>query len=580
MSAIIFWIDLSSTDAKRLKYRQYLSKAMASAEVEKQSPLSLEVKIVDFEDRPLCPSCNNPMIICSHSTPSPVIGFEGTYATKYIEYTCGDRACPHCKKKKYRAPNPWRVDRHKYDLEIETEVAHHHFHEKKTYQEIQDTLKKQWGIEISQKTIGNIILRYETACKLESEGQISGESQKNGGVFIGIDTMAPVKGEEKHIAAIDHYSGRTLVVEPVSSENTDVHIAFQEKLKRFTENHKIQVLGFMSDDHVAQRTAIRSVWGPTMKHCRCRFHFEKRILEGPFNLNRKLKTKAIARIRKIWYVKQYREGKLQAIANSKVWAYLEEVIEDLITLQTWKTKRNDTTFESLLFYERLADLYQVLRQLENQLSLLPNKAYPSEQKRLELLLSELEAILASRKQDYEDLLRIKRYHEQMKIILDAHAESSRVGLDKLMAFAKELEALVNVGKITCDEEKDYIEKLCAFVFDRGASLFHYRAIKNANNTNNPQETKFKTIKYGIRRTQGIVSGSQYLQNHANYLLFVDPDASREEIHRILMQADYKAIAQILKEDRTVRKRPLLKIKDNTKWAFRKKAYGAKLLEIK
>lgn len=46
----------------------------------------------------------------------------------------------------------------------------------------------------------------------------------------------------------------------------------------------------MSDDHVAQRTAIRSIWGSTMRHCRCRFHFEKRILEGPFNLNRKLKT--------------------------------------------------------------------------------------------------------------------------------------------------------------------------------------------------------------------------------------------------------------------------------------------------
>ncbi len=129
------------------------------------------------------------MIICSHSTPSSVIGFEGLYYTEYIEYTCGDSDCTHYKKKKYRAPNPWRVDRHRYDCEVEAAVVHQHFQEQKTYQEIEMFMKLQYGMKISQRTIGNIMNRYEIACKLAHEKNFSTEFKKNGGIFIGVDTI-------------------------------------------------------------------------------------------------------------------------------------------------------------------------------------------------------------------------------------------------------------------------------------------------------------------------------------------------------------------------------------------------------
>ena len=446
---------------------------MSSAEARNQSNLILEIKIVDFEKRPVCQSCKNPLIICSHSTPSPVIGFEGMYYTKYREYTCGDEDCPQHRNKKFRAPNPWRVDRHKCDLEVEAEVVHLRFKEKKTGQEIQEILVKNYEIQICEKTVGNICFRYEMANKLENERQIGAESQKTSGILVEVDAMAPVKGEDKHITAIDQYSNRTLLVEQVCSENTDVHIAFQEKLKNFIDQHNLEVVGFMSDDHVPQRNAIRNVWGPEMKHCRCRFHFEKRILEEPFKLNRSLNSKVKARLRKIWYVIQYRAGNLKPIENSKVWAYLLAVIEDLVTLQTWKTKRNDTNLESIIFYSRVDELYQLLLQLQTQLSALPTTTYSRETRRLRILLKHLQAILTDYKQQYEDLLRIKGYQAKVKTILDAHEEPSEVGLKKLTELAKDLETRLNSGKITCDAEKNYIEKLCAFVFDRGESLFHY-----------------------------------------------------------------------------------------------------------
>ena len=552
---------------------------MASAVAKNQVSLLSEIKIVDFEERPICHSCKGPMIICSHSTPSPVIGFEGIYSTKYIEYTCGDIDCSQYKRKKYRAPNPWRVDRHKYDCEVEAAVIHQRFKEQKTYQEIETLLDSQYGIKIPPKTIGNIINRYEFTCKLEQEENFSSAFKKNGGIFIGIDTMAPLKGEEKHIVAIDHYTRHTLLVERVQSENTENHIAFQKKLKVLTRQHKIKVLGFMSDDHVAQRKAIQTVWGSKMKHCRCLFHFQKRIMLEPFNLNSRLKTKVTARIRQVYYVKQFREEKLDSVENSEVWQYLLETIKDLAALQQWKTKRNDTALESILLYERLRDIYRLLKTLENQLAPTPVANYRVEKRRLKLLIRVVKAILTDYKQDYDDLLRIKGYQLQLKQILEAHEESSKEGLVKLGAFTAMLEARLKTGEVRCEAEKCYIEQLCAFVYDRGESLFQYRDIKNANNTNNVQETKFKALKHGVRRTQGTATGARYFQSHAKYMLYVDPNATPEEIRQILLRADYKAVARIMKEERALRKRPLSQIKDKNKWNARKKELKEKLRGI-
>jgi hypothetical protein len=544
---------------------------MSFAEARNQPNLVSEIRLVDFEERPMCQSCKNPMIICSHSTPSPVIGFEGTYYTKYREYTCGDLDCSQYRKKKFRAPNPWRVDRHKCDIEVETQVVNQRFNEKKTYQEIQEALERTHGIEISEKTVGNIIARYEIACKGGNKEEILNAFKTNGGVFIGVDAMAPLKGEDKHIVAMDHFTKHTMLVKRVRSENTEVHKTFQRNLKKIMDQNKIKVLGFMSDDHVAQRKAIRSVWGAKMKHCRCRFH--------PFNLNRRLKTKAKAHLRKIGYVKHYREGNLKPIEHSKVWTYLFEIIKDLVALQTWKNKRNDTNLESVMFYERLQDIYHLLINLKAKLTPLPENHHKREKQRLEILLKHLEAILHKYKQAYEDLIRIKAYQGKVKEILDAHEEPGKVGLEELTKLAGILALHLSLGKVTCDAEKDYIEKLCSFVFDRGKSLFQYRDIKNADNTNNVQEMKLKTMKHTIKRTQGAASASQYLQGHAKYMLFVDPNASPEKIRQILMHADYKAIAKIMKEDRAQRRRPLARIKNKKRWDSRKKSFKEKLQKL-
>jgi len=552
---------------------------MASTSTEAKPAFLLKRILIDFDERPLCQRCQMPMIICSHSSPSKVVGLEGIYYTEYREYTCGDTDCSQYRRKKYRAPNPWRTDRHKYDHEVEAEVARQRFKEKRTYQEIETMMVQHYGIKISQKTIGNILRRYEIICELEQHANFENKFKPNGGVFIGIDAMAPLKGEDKHIVAIDHFTQQPLLVERIKSENTETHVAFQKNLKKLLRHHKIKVLGFMSDDHVAQRNAIQKVWGPHVKHCRCLFHFQKRILLETFKLNSKLKTKAKARIRRIHYVKFFREEKLDPIEHSPVWEYLVEILKDLVALQEWKNKRNDTDLESIAFYKRLVDIYHLLTALKRRLASTAGSSISSIETRLDLLTRDVKAILGEFQRDYEALVQIKSYQNELKQILEAHEESSQIGLDMLVLFAEKLEVRLKNNTITCEAEKYYIQQLCSFVYDRGKSLFQYRDIDHASNTNNPQELKFKTLKHTLRRTQGMATGPHYFQHHAKSLLYVDPDSSREEIRQMLVRADHKKVAQIMKEEQARRKRPLSRIKNEKKWAARKKKLKEKLQEI-
>jgi hypothetical protein len=391
--------------------------------------------------------------------------------------------------------------------------------------------------------------------------------------------MAPLKGEEKHIVAIDHFTRQILLVERVRSENTETHLLFQKKLKKIARQHKIKVLGFMSDDHVAQRKAIRLVWGAKMKHCRCFFHFQKRIMLEPFNLNRRLKTKAKARLRDIYYVRQFREDTLDPIDNSEVWLILLELIKDLAALQNWKNKRNDTNLESITFYKRLSDIYLLLKTMETRLAPSFETAYKREKRRLKFLIKEVGSILKELQQDYEVLLRIQGYQNELKQIIDAQEDSSQEGLEKLVTLAERLEARMKAGLVTCDAEKSYIEQFCSFVYDRGESLFQYRDIKDASNTNNTQELKFNTVKHTVRRTQGTATSAHYFQHHAKYMMYIDPNRSREEIRQMLLRSDPKAVAKIMKEERALRKRPLARIKNQDKWEARKKQLKEKLQKI-
>ena len=540
----------------------------------------VQTKVLDFSERPTCLRCGSAKNICSHSKPSLIKGLQENYYIVFKEYTCTNKSCSECRKHKERPLNPYRAPRHRFDYDVESMICQQRFKYFKNYREIKDYLKRHHDLLISQKTVGNIIKQYEIACKLRNVDEVFKELRKNGGTLIHIDAMAPLKGEIKHVVAMDHFTGRTVLVEKVKSENTKNHVKFQQKLKLMLRNNGVEVLGFISDDHVAQRNAIQEVWGKKMKHSRCLFHFMKRIMNKPFELNRNLLTKARAKLRRIYPVKFFREEKGVLTGKGQISTYLNMLINDLSELTKWRNKANDTELNSITFYERLQDIHQAIVQLKEIIN-----------KNLELTLEKQEAtvlnsldgnlkrILHENKSKYEELRRIRKYHEQVKEILEAHEESSKVGLKKMKKLVKELQNKARPPNKPGIIERDFINQLATFILDRGKSLFHYRDIKNAPRTNNMQENRFKELKYQLKRTQGRQAASKYLQTHGEYLFHVDPNASLDEIKEILMTADHAKIAEIMKQEREAKRSRLFQIKDNAKWDEIKGIYYKKLQEF-
>ena len=461
------------------------------------SPI-VETKVLDFSERPICPKCESSKNICSHSKPSLVVGLEEKYYIVFKEYTCTNKGCSEYKKHKERPLNSFRAPRHRFDYDVETTICRQRFVYFKNYREIKVYLEINHGILISQKTIGNIIKQYEHACKLRGVDLVFEDLKKSGGILIHIDAMAPLKGENKHVVAMDHFTGRTVLVEKVKSENTRNHVKIQQKLKKLLKDNDIEVLGFMSDDHVAQRNAIQVVWGKNMKHSRCLFHFTKRILNKPLELNRTLLAKARSKLRKIYPVKFFREEKGVLSGKGRVSTYLNLLTEDISELSNWKNKPNDTELSSLIFYERMQDIHETILLLKEYLTKNPKiKLKKKESTVLTSLDENLRIILQENKSKYEELTRIKKYHDDVKVILDAHKESSKIGLKKMKKLVKRLQLKARPPNKMGAVERDFVHQLATFILDRGKSLFHYRDIENAPRTNNMQENRFKELKYQL-----------------------------------------------------------------------------------
>ena len=542
---------------------------------------TIETRILDFIERPTCQKCGSLKNICSHSKPSLVTGLEEKYYIVFKEYTCTNKACSEYKKHKVRSLNPYRAARHRFDYEIESVICQQRFKYYRNYREIKNHLEFNHGVSVSQKTIGNIIKGYEFSCKMHGIDQVFKELKKNGGAFIHIDAMAPLKGESKHVVAMDHFTRRIVLVEKVKSETTKNHVKIQQKLKKLLKCNNIEVLGFMSDDHRAQRKAIKEVWGKKMKHSRCLFHFTKRILNKPFELNRTLLAKARSKLRKIYPVKCFREEKGVLTGKGRVSNYLNLLTEDLSELSNWKNKPNDTELNSLLFYERMQDIHETILLLKEYIA--KNPKIKLKKKEITVLTSldgNLKVILEENKSKYDELTRIKKYYEKVRVILEAHKESSKIGLKKMKKLVKELQLKTRSPNKMGAVERDFIHQLATFILDRGKSLFHYRDIENAPTTNNLQENRFKELKYQLKRTLGKQAASKYLQTHGENLFYVDPNASLEEIKEILMTADHEKIRELMKQEREARKKKrLAKIKNDEKWEAIKEDYDKKLQEI-
>lgn len=574
-----------------------------------QSNLALVTYTVDFTERPVCNECNTPMNVHSYSKLSEKVGLHENYYVRFKYYICENHKCPSCRKNKIRAKNPYNASGHIYDYEVEAKICEIHFKGVKNLGEIKGHFLITYGIDISDRKIGEVIRQYEIASKYENSTVVIEEIKKNGGSLILVDAIHPRKGERMIIAAKDFFSGRTIYDLRVKTQKFEVQRKFHEKLKQIMEENEITVLGIMSDDHKSQRMAIKDVWGDQIPHCSCHFHFFKQIMEKPLELHSRLVKNIRKGLRKITWVENFRKGDLKLDGERQISQYLEKFIKDLFALTKWKTGRNNFRLDAAEYYDRTMFYYEYLLKLKNGTYKHGIILNSQEGRILRGLILRLRNILDENRTNYEEINSILISIRKIEEILNNHGEKEEKGLEALEKILEVLRERQETEKELGKCEKHFIKELVDFVSDRGQTLFNYRRvnaeyikynkdlqkkIRNAktqeeiNNiknklyvpkTNNDLELMFKLIRYFLKRTLGQHNANRYLLAHGEYILFVDMDASFEKIKQILMTADYKVISEEIKRNMRSKLTRFNIIKDREKFESVKKEYEKMLAEI-
>ena len=568
----------------------------------KQEDLAPITYIIDFKERPVCPSCNTPMNINSYSTPSKRIGLYSVYCTIYKYYMCEHPGCPNLRKKKVRAVNTRCAPYHQFDYEVAAKICELHFKGLKNLGEIETHLKITYNIKISKSTIGTIVRRYEVASKYENESIAIEEMKKNGGALICIDAIHPYNGAKLLLAARDFYTGRIIYVKKVKTQKVEVQEAFQKTLKQIMEENEITVLGIMSDDHKSQRIAIKNVWGDLVPHCSCLFHFYKQIMHKPLELHSKLIKTLRKALRRITWVEYFRKGELNLDEARPISRYIKRFIKDLFAFTSWKIGRNNLNLDAKIYFERIFDFHGELSKLKKEID--ANQIALNKQERTILLklLLRLKMMLDENKQNYLELCSILTQILVIKEVLDTHDEKDELGLETLNELVDVLRERLKTTKKIGKHETHFIKEFVDFISNRGQTLFNYRKVnenyikcnnkiqeklKKAKNqeekdeirdklyvprTNNALESMFKAIRYNLKRTLGQHTANRYLLAHGEYILHVDFDASFERIKEILMNADYKAISKELKKKRKPRLTRIQRLQDDEEFELIMKEY--------
>ncbi|MHA1766085.1 MAG: hypothetical protein ACTSVK_07455 [Promethearchaeota archaeon] len=554
---------------------------------------------LDFDERPACPECGMLANVHSYSKPSTKVGLHGTYQISYVSYKCCNISCINHKRKRINPPNNRCGSNHRFYYEVEAKICEVRFNGLKNLEEIENYFLFIHDIKISTRTTGKIIKRYEIASKHENEAMVLDLLKKQGWTIICLDALHPYKGASMLLVALDHETGKCIYVEKVKTQKFEVQKVFQEKLM---EDNKILVLGIMSDGHKSQRKAIKAVWGENIPHCSCLFHFYKQILKKPLELDSKLIKNIRKALRDIHWVELYRRGDLQMEQNSQISHYLEKVIKDLFALTKWKTGRNNFHFDATKYYKRIEYFHEELTKFQSNLDENDFSLAKQEMRILPALILRLNMILIDGRPMHEELTSIQTSLQWIKEILDKHSESSEIGLDNLKEVALKLKKREKEKRRIRKHEKHFINEFEDFIFDRGQTLFNYRIVNEnyikfnkeiqdriqssnsseekekiqkelyALRTNNSLESKFKLLRYNIKRTLGQHHANRYLLAHGEYVLHVDINAPFEKIKKILQNADYNRISEESVSKIIPRLSRLTQIRDDKLFESVKKEY--------
>jgi hypothetical protein len=510
---------------------------------------------------PCCASCHQPLRIITHSKPRIVEDRHETLNIITYYYGCRREKCHSSKRKLVHAPNPIASARSSLSIDMQISICRLRWKYNKTYQEIQEFLRKKYHIYRSLRGIELVLKEYEQSASATISPSAKQKIIQNGRMILSIDGIKPFNGEEGIYGVYDLLSNTPLASGRLLQQSEFCITNFLNAVK--TRLHKagidVPIVATISDALVGQRLSLEKTLIGT-KICLCHYHFYELVLKDARQCDTAIVTKLRSALRRFYYLEKYKRLLSQKIRIP--WSKAVVHFLDLIfVLSNRKSRLKDHCFISPEYMKQCQDLVDLAKQRLNSSS----KLSKTDRIVFEKFSESIAAIISQYRTENMGILKVRHDLEQLKEILNAD-ETADQGETQLSDLCKTWEkSLQKQGKCADPIEKCYLDACIKFIRTKGRYLLNYRRVPGAPKTNNRHEQRFHRIKYKLRRIIGHVAAKDFLFKHGNSILFVDPDASEEEIREILMNAPIAQIRKKIREERKPRNSFEECIYDQTKW---------------
>ncbi len=523
------------------------------------------IKIIDFNERPICKYCQNPMKIVSSSIVGPIVGLTENYDVQKRYYRCGKALCDGGDEMPTQPINDLHPPKSDFDYEVYAKVAEFRWARKLTYEEIIVQMEKDFGIILNLATVERMLKTNEIGCSQKYKPRYVEKIRENGGVLLTVDGMKPLKGNSPLYTVRDEFTGLKIHAKRLTSESTkqikEILIVAEQRIE--TELG-VRVIGIMSDAHPKQRKAIAEVFSEA-PHCLCHYHFYEYVFKAPKDLDSNLMAQTRKFLRGLYYLNKEKLYTNQGKHWEPKFSFTKKLLKILRNLSNWKPRPKDPMFLGAELLSRLIDILDLLGDFLAKIEAV-EKPFDDE-KIIRGLYLKIKEYVHANQDKKQELETIKSYLTEIKTILDDERATADTGLGLLENYCKKLSVLhlrSNCGLV----EAHFIEDLTKYVETKGELLFNYKRIEGAPKTNNLHELSFKQLKHFLRKIIGFRAAKSFLLSHGEHIIFVDTNEPYEGILSILKNMDYTKARKLIRSERTSRDSIRFIMHDLEKWKLK------------
>jgi hypothetical protein len=232
---------------------------------------------------------------------------------KTIRLTLKIRRCHHDGCPRYLQPyrpeaeGGYALPQHEFGLDVIALVGALRYREHLSVPEIAVRLVDQQGLKICERTVTNLLDRYDEllAVSLADDERLRSLLSEQGRVILALDGLQPDVGHEVLWVLRDCISGEVLLAQSLLS-GREADLA--ELIQTVASKLDVPMEGVVSDGQQSIRNAVKSAL-PGVPHQLCHFHYLREAARPIYEADRHAKKELKKRIRGVRPIERELEGR-------------------------------------------------------------------------------------------------------------------------------------------------------------------------------------------------------------------------------------------------------------------------------